>query len=173
MVALSRGDAGAAIQAFESEIASGREHLYSAEFELGARLGLGFAWLATGRTADAATSFEPLVAGDGSGRALLGLALSHRGLGHGDASRRALAAVSRIAAMLRRAGRRDHAQMLDASALVVGGEESRAMEILESAVQSAAPGPFGWTLWIDPVFTPLHHRPAMTRVLAAITARAA
>ena len=43
MIALSRGDTEDAIQAFESEIASGRDHLYSAEFELGARLGLGFA----------------------------------------------------------------------------------------------------------------------------------
>lgn len=173
MIALSRGDAGGAMQAFESEIASGGGHLYSAEFELGARLGLGFAWLATGRGTDAVAAFEPLVAGDGSGRALLGLALSHRRLGHEDASCHALAAVSRMTAMLRRAGRSDHAQMLDASALVARGEESRAMEVLESAVQTAAPGPFGWTLWIDPVFTPLHDRPAMTRVLAAIAARAA
>ena len=65
MIALSRGDTEDAIQAFESEIASGQDHLYSAEFELGARLGLGFVSLAIARPKDAAASFEPLVGSDG------------------------------------------------------------------------------------------------------------
>lgn len=172
MIALSRGDAEDAIQAFESEIASGRDHLHSAEFELGARLGLGFAWLATGRPTDAAASFEPLAAGDGSGRALLGLALSYRQLGNRDAASRALAAVSRVTAMQRRAGRGEHAQMLDAAALVAGGDEEQALALLASAVAAASPGPFGWTLPIDPVFAPLRDRPELIRVLAAIASRA-
>ena len=173
MIALSRGETEDAIQAFESEIASGPDHLYSEEFELGARLGLGFTHLAGGGLTDAAASFEPLVARDGSGRALLGLALTCRQLGNQDASRRALGAVSRVTALLRRAGRTDRALMLDAAAFVAGGDEEKALTLLASAVAGAAPGPFGWTLWIDPAFAPLHDKPAMTRVLAAITARAA
>jgi len=173
MIALARGDAEDAIQAFESEIASGRDHLYSAEFELGARLGLGFAWLATGRGTDAVAAFEPLVADDGSGRALLGLALSYRRLGNADAAGRALAAVSRVTAMFRRAGRNEHAQVLDAGAHVASGDEEKALALLASAVADAAPGPFGWTLPIDPVFAPLRDMPGMARILAAIAARAA
>jgi len=172
MIALSRGDTEDAVQAFESEIASGRDHLYSAEFELGARLGLGFARLANGRPTDGIAAFDPLVAGDGSGRALLGLALSHRRLGNADAAGRALAAVSRVTAMFRRARRNEHAQMLDAGAHVAGGDEEKALPLLGSAVAGAAPGPFGWTLWIDPVFTPLHGRPEMARILADIASRA-
>jgi tetratricopeptide (TPR) repeat protein len=172
MIALSRGNGDDAIQAFESEIASGRDHLYSAEFELGARLGLGFTWLAMGRPTDAIAAFDPLVAGDGFGRALLGLALSYRRSGNADGAGRALAAVSRVTAMLRRAGRNEHAQMLDAGAHVASGDEEKALALLASAVAGAAPGPFGWTLWIDPVFTPLHGKPAMARILADIASRA-
>jgi adenylate cyclase len=172
MIALSRGDTEDAIQAFESEIASGRDHLYSEEFELGARLGLGFARLASGGLTDAAASFEPLVASDGSGRALLGLALTCRQLGNQDASSRALGAVSRVTALLRRAGRTEHAHMLDAAAFVAGGDEEKALALLAPAVAGAPAGPFGWTLPIDPVFAPLRDLPEFTRVLATIASRA-
>ena len=172
MIALSRGDTDDAIHGFESEFASGRDHLYSAEFELGARLGLGFTWLAMARPTDAIAAFDPLVAGDGSGRALLGLALSYRRLGNADAAGRALAAVSRVTAMFRRAERNEHAQMLDAGAHVASGDEEKALALLASAVAGAAPGPFGWTLGIDPVFTPLHGRPEMARILAEVASRA-
>ena len=173
MIALSRGDTEDAIQAFESETASERDHLYSAEFALGARLGLGFTWLATGRPTDAVASFEPLVPDDGSGRALLGLALAHRRLGNLDASHHAVVVASRVASMLRRAGRAEHTHMLDAAALVAGGDEEKALALLAPAVAGAPAGPFGWTLPIDPVFAPLRDRPALTRVLAAIASRAA
>ena len=62
--------------------------------------------------------------------------------------------------------------MLDAAALVAGGDEEKALSLLASAVAGAAPGPFGWTLGIDPVFAPLHDRPLMARTLAEVASRA-
>ena len=82
-------------------------------------------------------------------------------------------AVSRVTAMVRRAGRTEHAKMLDAAAQVACGDEAKAMSLLESAVAAAPPGPFGWTLPIDPVFAALRDRPELARVFAAIASRAA
>ena len=53
--------------------------------------------------------------------------------------------------------------MLDAAAQVACGDEEKAMSLLASAVAAAPPGPFGWTLPIDPVFAPLRDRPELTQ----------
>jgi hypothetical protein len=62
--------------------------------------------------------------------------------------------------------------MLEAAIATARGDEATALRLLEAAMQTAPPGPLGWTLPIDPVFSSLRGTPRMTAILSALAARA-
>jgi DNA-binding winged helix-turn-helix (wHTH) protein/tetratricopeptide (TPR) repeat protein len=172
MIALATGSTDEAVRLFSGELQTRQSTLYTEEFALGARLGMGFVQLAKGRVPDAVQTFGPLVASDGSGRALLGLVLAARRVSSPDAASQPLDALERAARAERAGGRAEGAAMLEAAIATARGDEATALRLLEAAMQTAPPGPLGWTLPIDPVFSSLRGTPRMTAILSALAARA-
>jgi DNA-binding winged helix-turn-helix (wHTH) protein len=172
MTALAGGDTDAAARLFEAELQSRQSTLYSEEFALGARLGIGFVQLSTDRAPDAVQTFRPLVACDGSGRALLGLAMAARLASMPELADEPIARLERAVATERDAGRTETAAMLDAAICAAQGDDDGALDRLDAVMQTAPRGPLGWSLPIDPVFASLRGTPRMAAILSALSARA-
>jgi DNA-binding winged helix-turn-helix (wHTH) protein/tetratricopeptide (TPR) repeat protein len=172
MTALAGGNPDDATRLLEAELQSRQSTLYSEEFAVAARLGIGFVQLSTRRVPEAAQTFSPLVACDGSGRALLGLAMAARLASMPELAREPIARLERAAAAEREAGRTESAAMLDAATSAAQGDDEGALDRLDAVMQTAPPGPLGWALPIDPVFSSLRGTPRMAAILSALSARA-
>jgi DNA-binding winged helix-turn-helix (wHTH) protein len=106
------------------------------------------------------------------GRAHLGLALAYRAIGRDDEAalefERAGQAISSLDAL----GRRSEAALVYACRLVIDRRDEEAAAALEQALMTAAPGPFGWSIPVEPFLARAVNLPAFARVRAILAERA-
>jgi tetratricopeptide (TPR) repeat protein len=170
LLALARGDANAALTAFDGEsVPAG--HLYALEFATAANWGRGFALIASRRIDEAERAFVTALPHDGSGHAALGLAAVHTRQADRDGLQQALVAANDLALAHRAAGRTGHAVLIEAGALIARNEPDRACALLLRALDEAPAGSFGWLLPIDPAFRPASTADGWRRVLDALARR--
>jgi tetratricopeptide (TPR) repeat protein len=171
VIALARGDGEGALDAFDAERAGGGSEVYGSEFALAACWGCGYALLKLNRREDASREFEACLTADLSGRAALGFATAQSG--NGRSVQKALGAVASLVAGMRAAGRESEARLLEAGEHAVRSQKQQALTSIEQALGAAPPGPFGWLLPIDPVFSSLRDLPKFRTAVQAVAARAA
>jgi len=105
-------------------------------------------------------------------RAHLGLALAHQALGRADDAAREFDLVNEAIEWLTSSGRRSEAALVRAAYLVVHDREAEAAAALEQALVSEPPGPFGWSIPVEPFLARAVHSPAFARVRAILAERA-
>jgi tetratricopeptide (TPR) repeat protein len=106
------------------------------------------------------------------GRAHLGLGLAYRAIRRDVEAalefERAGAAIARLDAM----GRRSEAALVHACQLVIDQRDDEAATALEQALATAAPGPFGWSIPVEPFLARAVNSPVFARVRAILAERA-
>lgn len=108
----------------------------------------------------------------GQGRAHLGLALAHRALGRTDDAARELERLNAAIDWLTASGRLSEAALVRAAYLVVHDQEVEAAAALEEALVAAPPGPFGWSILVEPFLAGAVRAPSFARVRAILAERA-
>jgi tetratricopeptide (TPR) repeat protein len=106
------------------------------------------------------------------GRAHLGLALAHRALGRADDAARELDRLNEAIEWLTTSGRLSEAALVRAASLVVHDREEEAAAALEQALVAASPGPFGWSILVEPFLARAARSPGFARVRAILAERA-
>jgi tetratricopeptide (TPR) repeat protein len=173
MIALARGDASGALEAFDVERTAAGSEVYGSEFALAASCNRGFALLKLNRRGEASAAFEACLERDGSGRAALGAAAVHAQQGDVKKLTPALSRASALSAAMRENDRLADARLIDAAIHTVRDQKDRAGTAVEQALAAAPPGPFGWMLPIDPLFASLRDTPRFRTALRTLAARAA
>ena len=69
-------------------------------------------------------------------------------------------------------GRRSEAALVYACRLVIDRRDDEAAAALEQALATAAPGPFGWSIPVEPFLARAVNSPAFARVRAILAERA-
>jgi DNA-binding winged helix-turn-helix (wHTH) protein len=166
LVLVAAGDLTGAAARFNREIDSApRGTIYTREFEVNARVALGFLHHYAGDREASAAQFRQVLEGDpGHGRATLGLALA------GETSDQDVArAIDEIAT----SGKTIEAGLLRAAIRAARGARAHAIDELTTLLSSAPPGPAGWSLGADPLFLPLHGDQDFAPLRALVASRAA
>jgi len=155
LVRLARGDVAEAEGEFARELASGRRHLYAAEFAMNAYDGAGFAALATERAQGAVGHFErALDLFPEHARSLIGLAAAQQRVNKGE-SEKTWRRVNEAIESLRRGGRGSEAAFAEALRLSATGEHEAAVHALHELLDRADLPFTGWTIPVEPLFEPL------------------
>jgi tetratricopeptide (TPR) repeat protein len=171
LAARGRRDEALAECTRELEFAAGQT-VYTAEFMTNACVLRG-CLLLPDSPSDAVQAFDAALQRlPGQGRAHLGLALAHRALGRAEDSARELDRLNATLESLRTKARHSEAALVHASYLVVHEREKEAAAALEQALVSAPPGPFGWSIPVEPFLADAVHSPAFARVRAILAERA-
>ena len=173
MIALARGDASVALEAFDTERTATGSEVYGSEFALAASCNRGFAFLKLNRRSEASEAFEACLDRDGTGRALLGLAAVQAHQGDTRKLATALSRASQLSAAMRANDRLADAGLIDAAVYAVRDQKERAGAAVEQALAAAPPGPFGWMLPIDPLFGALRDSARFRAALRTLAGRAA
>jgi DNA-binding winged helix-turn-helix (wHTH) protein/tetratricopeptide (TPR) repeat protein len=173
LVRLARGDAAEAQREFHREIASGPNQLYAPEFAMNAHDGAGFAHLAAGDPHAATTEFESaLTLFPEHARSLVGLGAA--AIAAGDTAAAATALERSVSAIegLRRGGRTAEAALAEAFQHAVQRRDEEAVSVLQTMLERADMPFTGWTIPVEPIFTPLRSTPSFQRLLAQLSDRA-
>jgi tetratricopeptide (TPR) repeat protein len=172
LAARGRHDEALAECARELDFAAGQT-VYTAEFMTNASVLRGCLLLPEA-PAQAVDAFDDALRRlPRQGRAHLGLALAHRALGHAEDSARELALLNEAIDGLTTAGRNSEAALVRAASLVAHGQEHEAAAMLEQALTNAPPGPFGWSIPVEPFLATAVQSPTFARVRAILAERAA
>ncbi|HEY2942273.1 MAG TPA: winged helix-turn-helix domain-containing protein [Vicinamibacteria bacterium] len=170
MVRLAQGHPADARAEFQREIAVGPTQLYAPEFAMNAYDGAGFVSLQAGDNLDAVAMFErALELYPEHARSLVGLGAALAAQGDQRAAEAAFKRASSASDALRRGGRRSEATLAEAFQHTVQGRPADAMDALRRLVERPELPFAGWTIPVEPLFTPHHKLPAFQ----AITARLA
>jgi tetratricopeptide (TPR) repeat protein len=166
-IASARGDVGAALDAFDRELAQAdRRQLYGPEYGALSLVGRGHALLAIDRAADALEAFRR--AGDyiaGYPRAILGAALA-------EARRDGRAMPPADRARDRNGRSRSPGSMFTACEAALLGDADAAIHALERSLADPTPTFLGWAIPLEPAFFGLRQDARFARVLDALAARA-
>jgi DNA-binding winged helix-turn-helix (wHTH) protein len=173
LVRLAQDDVVRAGREFDRELELAHpDRLYGREYAMEASLGLGFAWLRTGKPDEASEAFvrardlypayvpthlgqlEALRAAGDSAEAALLLDEADRAVSQLIARRAIEGAIAR------------------AQLLVARGACDEALRALRELLSEAPPGFAGWSLAIDPLFRPLHSRTEFGAILRRLADRA-
>jgi len=173
LVLAARGRRDDALAECERELEfATRETVYTAEFMTNASVLRGCLLLGDAPPA-AIEAFEgALRRVPGQGRAYLGLALAHRAMGQAREAAEAFQQVNAALERLNSLGRRSEAAIVDAARLAVDGYVQEAAASLERALTAAEPGPFGWSIPVEPFLAPAINSPTFARVRAILAERA-
>jgi DNA-binding winged helix-turn-helix (wHTH) protein/Tfp pilus assembly protein PilF len=106
------------------------------------------------------------------GRAHLGLALAYRALDRADDAARELDRMNEAIDWVNSTGRMSEAALVRAAHLVAHDRDEEAVAALEQALVAAAPGPFGWSVLVEPFLARVVRSPAFARVRAILAERA-
>jgi DNA-binding winged helix-turn-helix (wHTH) protein/Tfp pilus assembly protein PilF len=106
------------------------------------------------------------------GRAHLGLALAYRALDRADDAARELDRMNEAIDWVTSTGRMSEAALVRAAHLVAHDRDEEAVAALEQALVAAAPGPFGWSVLVEPFLARVVRSPAFARVRAILAERA-
>jgi hypothetical protein len=106
------------------------------------------------------------------GRAHLGLALAYRALDRADDAARELDRMNEAIDWVTSTGRMSEAALVRAAYLVVHDRDEEAVAALEQALVAAPPGPFGWSILVEPFLARVVRSPAFARVRAILAERA-
>jgi DNA-binding winged helix-turn-helix (wHTH) protein/Tfp pilus assembly protein PilF len=106
------------------------------------------------------------------GRAHLGLGLAYRAIGRDEEATSELERASVAIAGLDAMGRRSEAALVFACRLVIDRRDDEAAAALEQALTTAPPGPFGWSIPVEPFLARAVNLPAFARVRAILAERA-
>jgi tetratricopeptide (TPR) repeat protein len=135
--------------------------------------GHGYAFLYEGSTGKAAVMFErALELFPDHARSLIALAAAHRREGRAQESAAALAHAWKAIDELRANDRTTEASIASALALVAADRHPEAVAVLDQLLSGAPPGFAGWTIPIEPLFSPLRGDPLFAAILAQLSARA-
>jgi tetratricopeptide (TPR) repeat protein len=171
LAASGRRDEALAECARELEF-SARHTVYTAEFMANACILRGSLLLADSPGAAVDSFEEALLRLPGQGRAHLGLALAYRALGRDDDAASELGRLNVAIERLTTSGRLSEAALIQAAFLVVHNRADEAAAALEQALTTAPPGPFGWSIPVEPFFAPIVNSAAFTRVRVILSERA-
>ena len=166
LLALARGDEGAALAAFHRELAM--EHhgqLYARECCANAHYAIAALHLRAGRREPALGALHEALSRVPS-HPLARVALGHLDPGWVEAASAVQAA----------AGARGHAvdvAMAAAATLALQDRHSEAAAVVERALEAGTPGSAGWLLPVEPLLQPLDHPDAWAGALARLRGRAA
>jgi DNA-binding winged helix-turn-helix (wHTH) protein/tetratricopeptide (TPR) repeat protein len=180
LVRLSQDDLVGAERQFNRELELAHaDRVYGREYAMAAWLGRGSVWMRRGNAAEAIAaftrarelypSFVPC---------MLGEAIARRALGAGEQTGAEQDAVARLldeaerAANALRTRRPIEGAIARAQLLTGRGALDAALRALQELLREAPPGFAGWSLAIDPLFTPLHERPEFDAVLRRLADRA-
>ena len=172
LAALGRPDEALAECARELEFAS-RQTVYTAEFMANACVLRGCLLLPDSPSSAIDAFDDALGRLPGQGRAHLGLGIAHRALGGAEHAAREFERLSETIEHLSTTGRRSEAALVRAAHLVVDHGVDEAAAELEHALATAPPGPFGWSIPVEPFLARAVRLPAFARVRAMLAERAA
>jgi DNA-binding winged helix-turn-helix (wHTH) protein/Tfp pilus assembly protein PilF len=171
LAARGRRDEALAECARELEFASGKT-VYTAEFMGNACVLRGSLLLPDSPSAAIEAFEDALQRIPGQARAHLGLALAHRALGRDDDAARAFERLQDTLARLTATGRSADGTLVRAAHLAMEGHPAEAAAALEHALTSAPPGPFGWSIPVEPFLASAVQSPVFARVRAILAERA-
>ena len=170
---LASGDPSGARAEFERELTSAGGEIYAADYSIRAYNGQGFAFLQEGNTAAAARMFgRALEFLPEHARSLVGLVEAYRRGGHKKEAASAFERAERALEALRANERTMEASMVTAFAHVVSGRQPEAIATLDQFLSEAPPGLAGWTIPVEPLFTPLRDDREFQSVLTQRAERA-
>lgn len=174
LILAARGDPGGALACFEEEAAAaGEAHVYGREFAANALVAAGFVLFTREEPEHAIEMFTRALAQTPThARATLGLAAARIHQDAGAALDEVLAPVRRVLEELGRGGRRHEAALVRAGELIVRGQVSEAVALLDLLLDQSPPGPAGWIIPVDPMLTAVRFSPGRTGILAKLAARA-
>lgn len=173
LVLMAQGDDRQATRQFERELASAGGRLYAREFSIAAHNALGMLALRQGDAVQAVDRFRQALARyDGHARSHWGLAAALAAQGEADAAASELAAAQAAAEQLVRAGRLAEAAVAASVGDALHGRPAEACTRLAALLAAAPPGFAGWTIPIEPAFTPLQDRPDFQSILTTLAERA-
>lgn len=173
LIALARGDAEGASVALDRELARAKTSLFAAEFAMDACDAHGFLRLESGNLDGAVAMFERALGFfPRHARSLIGLADASRRGGNAaradDLIRRADTAINELQA----GGRETEASMARAYWHVAAARSADALAVLDALLESAPPGPAGWTLPVEPWFKAARQTAPGHALLAKLASRA-
>lgn len=173
LVLMAQGDDKQAARQFERELASAGGRLYAREFSIAAQNALGMLALRQGDAVQAADRFRQALARyDGHARSHWGLAAALAAQGEAEAAAGELTAAQAAAEQLFRAGRVAEAAVATSVGDALQGRGAEACARLATLLAAAPPGFAGWTIPVEPAFTPLQDRSDFQAVLATLAERA-
>jgi tetratricopeptide (TPR) repeat protein len=173
LVRLAQHDLVGAERQFSRELElADADRVYGREYAMTAWLGRGAVSMRMGKVADAAGAFAraqelypacvPCLLGDAAAQRALGA--------EQDAARLLDEAETAAGALVTR--RPIEGAIARAQLLTARGAYDEALRALQELLREAPPGFAGWSLAIDPLFTPLHSRPEFEVVLRRLADRA-
>lgn len=166
-IAAARGDVGAALEAFDRELAQvDRRQLYGPEYGALSLVGRGHALLAIDRAADAVEAFRrasDFVAG--YPRGVLGVAIA-------EARRDGRTMAPRDRARGPGDRTRSNGSMFTACEAALLGDTEAAIRALERGFADSTPTFVGWAIPIEPAFFGLRQDARFARVLDTLASRA-
>jgi DNA-binding winged helix-turn-helix (wHTH) protein len=173
LVLLAEGDPLQAAREFQREEGlADLDRLYGREYAMSAWLGHAFALLRAGRPDGSVVACQrvlELYPAWSPGH--LALVQTCRALGDRAGAEEALASAD-IAVRTLEGRQPIEGAIARAQFLTTQGQLDDAIEALARLLKEAPPGFAGWSLPIDPLFTPLHTRPGFPRVLKLLADRA-
>ncbi len=171
---LAGGDAAGAEREFDREIAHGARGVFASEFATDARAGHGFALVEAGDLGGAVEMFEQaLEASPDHARALLGLAAVRLRQGRKSDALAASARAKAVASALGSHGRKVDAALVAAMEETLFADTATAVRTLGRLVAESPPGLAGWSIPVEPLFSPLRPAPGFRAVLDRLAERAA
>jgi DNA-binding winged helix-turn-helix (wHTH) protein len=173
MLHLTSGEAIAARESFDREIAAAREGLFGAEFARDAHEAIGLLCLDAGDLDQAAASFERARERyPDHPRSLIGLARAAQAQGEATRAEGYLAHADRAIAAMDVPGRESAVAMARAAWLSAAGRDLDAATVLDRLLEDAPPGPAGWMLPIDPALSRLRATSRGEHLLERLAQRA-
>jgi tetratricopeptide (TPR) repeat protein len=173
LLRLRAGDEAAARMEFDRELARAARGLFGQEYAMDACVGHAYALLGRGDFDAASLMFEQALGRyPQHARSWLGLADVRYRQGRRADTEAALSRGLDAIDALRAQGRTSEAALAAATAELIAGRPAKAIATLETLLAESSAATAGWTIPIEPAFTPLAAEPAFKTVLDRLAERA-